>query len=170
MKRIILLTVTAVLAAALLWQEAAYENPFRLHVIANSDSAEDQSVKLEVRDAVLEEAKEVFTGTFSLDEAKRLAELNEKRFEQAANAVLRNKGMKYSCSVETGRFSFPEKDYEGLIYPAGEYPALRVVLGEGEGQNWWCVMYPPLCITGRRGGRRVILKSALVEWIRSMKW
>ena len=109
----------------------------RLHIIAESDSEYDQAVKLEVRDAVLDKVR-----TDMPDDEAELAELAE----DTANEVLSENGCAYGAKAEYGTFMFPEKPYKGLTLPAGEYEGVRVVLGSGAGANWWCVMYPPLCV------------------------
>ncbi len=123
----------------------------RLHVIANSDSAEDQRVKLIVRDAVLacmSEAPEPETQ----EEARERLLLKGGELQEAAERALAEEGADYPVQLIAGEFDFPEKEYAGRVYPAGRYEALRIVLGEGEGQNWWCVMFPPLCIPDSGGG------------------
>ena len=107
------------------------ENVTRLHIIANSDSDADQDVKIKVRDAILEKARE--------------SEADTEDFAQIAENTLRENGFTYSARAETGEFYFPEKSYKDMTFPAGEYHGLRVVLGDGAGKNWWCVMNPPLC-------------------------
>ncbi len=114
------------------------ENIVRLHVLANSDSVEDQKLKLQVRDAILEHSRANFTKKSDvktkLDEYKEIAE-----------AVISEKGYSYPIEVEYGNFKFPTKEYNNIRLPAGNYDALRVKIGNAEGQNWWCVMFPPLC-------------------------
>lgn len=105
----------------------------RLHIIANSDSDEDQEVKIKVRDAVLEEVR---TNGFPENTAE---------VKKTADEVLKTNGFTYSSEIYTGIFYFPEKEYKDTVFPNGEYNAVRVVLGDGKGKNWWCVMYPPLC-------------------------
>lgn len=116
----------------------------RIHVIANSNSTFDQNVKLKVRDIILKEAN-ALSGSDS--PSLSLVERNKPGLERVVNAYLREQSIDYTCSLQTGRFYFPAKSYENITLPQGEYDALRVVLGAGEGENWWCVMYPPLCFT-----------------------
>lgn len=108
----------------------------RLHIIANSDSDDDQSLKLMVRDEIIKKQKEIFTDGIP----KELNNEQRVKIQQIAESVCG-----YEAKVEMGRFYFPTKTYENITLPAGEYDAVRVVLGKGEGKNWWCVMYPPLC-------------------------
>ena len=111
----------------------------RLHVIAQSDSEYDQSVKLAVRDEVLASARGI---------SARDTDAFEKAAETAALAYLEKNNVPYSARVCSGIFAFPEKQYENITLPAGEYFGIRVILGSGKGHNWWCVMYPPLCVDG----------------------
>ena len=117
----------------------------RLHVIANSDTDEDQLIKLKVRDAVLE-CMAGFEGAESRNEAKTALLARGEALQEAADAVLRAEGAAYRAQLSFGRFAFPDRSYAGEVYPAGEYEALRITLGRGEGKNWWCVMFPPLCV------------------------
>ncbi len=109
----------------------------RLHIIADSDSVEAQSVKLKVRDRVLEEMER-------FDKKEEAAEHVED-FERIANEVLKEEGVSYKASAEYGRFEFPTKYYDNFALPKGEYDAVRIRLGKAEGKNWWCVLFPPLC-------------------------
>ncbi len=120
------------------------QNLVRIHVIANSDSDFDQRVKLLVRDCIIKEAN-TLTGENPL--TLSFAKLHKSELEAVANRVLAEQRADYTCKVETGRFSFPTKIYENITLPQGDYDAVRVILGKGEGENWWCVMYPPLCFT-----------------------
>jgi stage II sporulation protein R len=123
--------------------DAEYDDVLRLHIIANSDSDEDQQVKLEVRDSLLAHMEE--NGVQDKAEALRFAKDNIDGFEAIAQSVLAQHGFDYGARGEVGVFDFPARDYGGASYPAGKYDALKIVLGEGSGQNWWCVMFPPLC-------------------------
>ena len=116
----------------------------RLHILANSDSEEDQRVKLLVRDAILERMRGQELSSKREAEEKMLIMGGE--LQRTAEEVLASCGLDYGAGLEAGVFEFPERDYGGEVYPAGEYSALRVILGEGKGQNWWCVMFPPLCV------------------------
>lgn len=119
----------------------------RMHVIANSDTEEDQAVKLQVRDAVLKAGKELFDGSLTAAEAETVLDSEKQMLQQAAETVLRENGFSYGARVEIGKDYFNTRTYDGKVtLPAGEYEAVRVILGEGAGQNWWCVMFPPLCL------------------------
>lgn len=122
------------------------EDVFRLHVIANSDSDEDQALKLRVRNAVLEASADIFGGAVSADDAKRLSEENLQLFEAAAAAEIAASGYDYPVRCEVGTVHFDRRVYGSAELPEGDYSALRVIIGEGEGKNWWCVMFPALCL------------------------
>ena len=121
-------------------------NVLRLHVIADSNSDAAQKVKLLVRDAILEESGELFEGNGNIEEAQiRLSESLD-TMKVVAERTLREKGFTYSAEVEITECYFPTRQYGNVTLPAGYYNALRVVLGSGEGENWWCVMFPPMCL------------------------
>ena len=138
----------AVLAGAWLDREQTElaDSVIRLHVIANSDSGEDQALKLAVRDRVLEQAESLYPQGANLEESRRALEGHLNALAAAGQAVVEEWGYDYPVSAELTRCWFPTKEYDGFSLPAGEYEALRVVIGEGEGQNWWCVAFPPLCL------------------------
>lgn len=121
----------------------AYEqnNLLRLHILANSNSESDQAEKLRVRDSLIEEFAADLTQVKTADEAERFVLNQPQRVEKA----IAQAGCAHTYTVQTGVYAFPDRVYEGTLLPAGEYHAVRVVIGEGKGQNWWCVMYPPLC-------------------------
>lgn len=122
------------------------EDVFRLHVIANSDSDVDQALKIKVRDAVLEAGGGIFGGSENADDAAEAAELNLEVFNAAARKVLRENGCEHSVECEVADVWFDERAYGSAVLPEGEYKALRVKIGRAEGRNWWCVMFPPLCL------------------------
>ena len=117
----------------------------RFHVIANSDSPADQELKLRVRDRLLEDFTSELSGIESINQGrKRIAE-NLREIKNAALQEIKSSGSSYPVEGKFGRFQFPTKAYADLVLPAGEYVALKVVIGQGKGANWWCVMFPPLC-------------------------
>ncbi len=118
----------------------------RLHILAHSDSSEDQEVKLKVRDAVLECTKELFSDSISAEEAcKRLTE-NKDTIEAAADSVLKENGFLYKSRLTVEKEYFETRAYGEVTLPAGEYTACKIILGEGNGHNWWCVMFPNICL------------------------
>lgn len=144
--------LTAVLAAWMLSYTYAEDvnaglsqNLVRLHVIANSDSAADQALKLKVRDAVIEYMKEKLAASDSIDETKAIINDNLKNIEEVAGEVISKNNSSYAVKASMGKYAFPTKTYGDIALPAGEYQALRVVIGNGSGANWWCVLFPPLC-------------------------
>jgi stage II sporulation protein R len=124
-----------------------YDNVIRLHVLANSDSEEDQALKLTVRDAVLKKTKTMLENVDNREQAEAVLRQNLPVIEQTARDALRAEGAENGVTVELGHESYPTREYECLAFPAGEYLSLRVMIGEAEGQNWWCVLFPPLCLT-----------------------
>ena len=132
-------------AWALHTQQALADRVVRLHVLANSDSQEDQALKLEVRDRVLARAAELLEGLADRDEAAERLRESLPELEGLAEEEIRANGYDYPVTAELENTAFPTKEYGAFSLPAGEYLALRVVIGEGAGQNWWCVVFPPLC-------------------------
>ena len=133
-------------AWALNTQRDLADRVVRLHVLANSDSEEDQALKLLVRDVVLERATALLEQTESRAEAEALLRESLPELETIAEETVRANGYSYAVTAELEDTSFPTKEYDGFSLPAGEYLALRILIGEGAGQNWWCVVFPPLCL------------------------
>lgn len=117
----------------------------RLHVIANSDSEADQALKLKVRDAVVEYVEQNNHST-TVDESRQFLKENKNRLEKIAEGVIAAQGYDYDANANIGVCFIPEKTYGDITFPAGNYEAMNITLGEGEGQNWWCVLFPPLCL------------------------
>lgn len=128
------------------------ESVFRLHVIANSDSQEDQDLKYVVRDNLLSYMNEICKNTTNKEEAIKIAKQHENDFKQIALQTIREQGFSYDVNVRIGNFEFPTKHYGDISLPAGFYDALRVEIGKAKGQNWWCVMFPPLCFVDVSSG------------------
>ena len=122
-----------------------YEGIVRLHVLANSDTVEDQALKLKVRDAVIE-YMEKQDDLNSAGEARKYLSENLNRLEKIAEGVIASEGYDYSARADLGVRYIPEKAYGGITFPAGNYEALNITIGRGEGENWWCVLFPPLCL------------------------
>ena len=121
-------------------------NVIRLHILANSDSEEDQNVKLLVRDELLSSGSELFSGTISVENAEENLEREKNILIQKANEVLAENGFDYKADMFLVKEYFQTREYDCFTLPAGEYLALKVILGKGNGHNWWCVMFPPLCL------------------------
>lgn len=126
-------------------QEKMAEEVFRFHVLANSDSEEDQTLKLEVKEAVLAFMKEELPSSDSVTETKEWAKNNLEEITQVAEQIIGEEGYDYSVKAKVTTCYFPEKTYGDVTFPSGEYEALRIEIGEAKGQNWWCVLYPNLC-------------------------
>lgn len=127
--------------------DPVYASVFRLHIRANSDSPEDQATKLAVRDALLPFTSRLFADCSDLAGAVDVANTEKDAIVSHIDSTLSDLGADYSASVRIGKEQFPERNYAGEVYPAGEYTALIVELGEGEGENWWCVLFPSLCLS-----------------------
>ena len=128
------------------------DSVFRLHVIANSDSSEDQSLKLVVRDKILEYMNVICSNISSKDEAMEIVSSHLDDFRDVAVSCVRELGYDYDVNVEIGNFDFPTKSYGDVSFPSGFYDALRVKIGSASGKNWWCVMFPPLCFVDVSSG------------------
>lgn len=125
---------------------------FRLHVIANSDSDEDQNLKYIVRDKVLEYISSISNSSMTKDEVIALASENINEIQKIAENTIHENGYNYSVKLNIGNFSFPTKKYGDITFPAGFYDALKIEIGEAKGHNWWCVMFPPLCFVDVTSG------------------
>ncbi len=165
--------------------EAVREHTFRLHVVANSDSDADQQVKLAVRDAVLEKAGALLENVSDADGAAQTARGQLNEFSECASDVLENSGFDYGASARVTRMYFDERVYGEVTLPAGFYTALRVELGEARGRNWWCVIYPRVCMSASSdpepaegyegferelvlGKERFKLRFKTEEWLQSL--
>lgn len=166
--------------------EGVRQNAVRLHILANSDSAADQALKLKVRDAVLALSADWQEEAATAAEALALAEIRLPAIQAVAQAVVAAEGYDYPVRAEVCRMYFTTRQYDTLTLPAGTYDAVRLSIGAGEGQNWWCVMYPPLCVgaaTDRRqatalwsdgqqdlvkNGDRYVVKFKVVEWVQGL--
>ncbi len=145
----LILISTAFLSAFTVKGELTAENIserlIRLHVIAPSDSDRDQALKLKVRDAVIRESAEMFHGCTDISKAEKICRENKQLLKNTAQSVVKENGFDYDVRVEFDREQYPVRRYEEFILPSGEYLSLRVIIGKGQGKNWWCVLYPPLC-------------------------
>lgn len=117
----------------------------RLHIIADSNTATDQALKLKVRNRILKESESWLNEVSDRAEAMQVFKMHTAEIEQAAQDEIKRNGRNYPVRVEIGRSIFPTKTYGSVILPAGEYDAVRLIIGSGKGENWWCVMFPPLC-------------------------
>ena len=164
----ILLLIIAMLVGGAVYgaEHPVNEHPgmIRLHVIANSDTPEDQMVKRKVRNEMIA----MMEGQTDLESARAYIDGNLTEMEAAASEVISSCGADYPARVQRKVTFIPEKSYEDLTLPAGNYEALQITLGEGKGQNWWCVIFPQLCLIGEdAGGEKLILKSKIKEMLKN---
>ena len=169
--------------------EGVRENVVRLHILANSDSEADQALKLKVRDAILAASEDWPQTAATAEEALAMAESRLTELEAVARHTVIAEGYDYPVKAEVCRMYFTTRQYDTVTLPAGMYDAVRLSIGEAEGQNWWCVMYPPLCVgaatdrkqatslwsDGQRdlvqGGDRYVVKFKVVEWAqKALSW
>lgn len=144
------------------------DSVFRLHVLANSDLSEDQALKYKVRDNLLKYMNSICAETASKNEAISIANNHLDDFKKIAEDTISDNGYNYTVQVQIGNFEFPTKTYGDISLPAGNYDALRVNIGEAKGQNWWCVMFPPLCFIDVSSGvvpdeSKDVLKDSMDE-------
>ncbi|MEN6315746.1 MAG: stage II sporulation protein R [Clostridiaceae bacterium] len=173
---VILIAVAAVTAVSLILinsytvdlNKGLADNLIRLHVVANSDSPEDQALKRDVRDAVLSYVQSELKDSETIEQTRSMINRNMDRITSIAKETILNHGNNYGAKTTLGSYPFPTKAYGDITLPAGNYQALRIVLGNGEGANWWCVLFPPLCFVDVTHGTvpdsvKEDLKSALSE-------
>ena len=130
------------------YQEDIAKRVLRFHVLANSDSEEDQALKLKVRDAVGSYMAPKMKEASDVEDCERIVKENMQKITEAAEEVIREEGYDYTVTAQLGDAKFPVKTYGAYTFPAGTYEALNLVIGAGEGHNWWCVMYPNMCFSG----------------------
>ncbi len=135
-----------------------YDKVVRLHVLANSDSEEDQALKLKVRDGILDTVSRITEDCQNKDDAERELRENIDAITSAAEKTLRENGSMAEVTVEIGREKYPTREYEDMRLPAGTYCSVKVNIGKAEGRNWWCVLFPPLCT-----GTAVRVEEEMVE-------
>lgn len=160
---LIIIILTAAVGLISGGAEDVYPSEYlRIHIRANSNSVRDQDVKYKVRDSIVEYLTPLLAECGTLSAAVSAVDGATDGIERAADNVLKSEGFSYSAVAEVRREEFPTRVYEDVTLPAGEYTALIIELGAGEGDNWWCVAYPPLCFTG---GDNVVYKSKIAEII-----
>ncbi|MEG2537593.1 MAG: stage II sporulation protein R [Hydrogenoanaerobacterium sp.] len=138
---------------------AVRDETIRLHILANSDTDADQALKLMVRDAVLAEADKAFGKSTTKEEALLNAQAGMGEIISTAEDILRNNGCNDAVRAELTNMFFTTRQYGSVVMPAGRYDAVRVYIGEGKGRNWWCVMFPPMCLPAAKAGASVSEKS-----------
>ncbi|MEG0578648.1 MAG: stage II sporulation protein R [Niameybacter sp.] len=142
---VVVLSLVSMQEYATTMSQGLSENVIRFHVLANSDTKEDQLLKENVRDAVLLYMEPVLKDSPGIDETRKRITEHMDEIAAVAQQVIANWGKDYSVQVELKHEDFPTKTYGDIVFPAGNYEACRILIGEGKGQNWWCVMFPPLC-------------------------
>lgn len=164
------LVLLLALAVTILWgaaslgqQEELGRKVIRLHVIANSDSPEDQALKLRVRDRVLARAQEILEQSADMEQAEQALTAALPELTREARETLAAEGCAQPVQARLEPAEFPTKDYDGFSLPAGKYLALRVIIGQGAGQNWWCVVFPPLCAAASEDVAETALAAGLSE-------
>ena len=149
-------------------QESIARQVIRFHILANSDEEEDQELKLQVRDVILKQLELLLEDSGSVEESRAIIRENLESIEETAEAAVRSRGFFYPVHAGLVRDELPQKTYGDCTFPAGEYEALRVSIGEAKGHNWWCMVYPGLCFTEESGAyvseeSKELLKHVLTE-------
>lgn len=140
-----------------------YSEMIRLHVLADSDDEDEQTLKLKVRDAVLEKVTELTDGVTDTEQALEIVERNLQDLAEIGEQVVLKNGYDHEVTAEIGREVYPEREYEGFKLPAGEYYSLMIKIGKAEGQNWWCVLFPPLCTAAAEEQNEVFIAAGFTE-------
>lgn len=131
----------------------SYKEKFiRFHVLANSDLDKDQQLKIKVRDEVIKYLQPILENSKSINQSEEIIKEEMDEIKKISKKVISKNGYSYGVNIELGYSKFPTKQYSNVILPAGEYKALRIIIGSGEGKNWWCVMFPPLCFIDENSG------------------
>ena len=149
----VLLSTLFIAAMPLNGEEKLYDNVIRLHILANSDTEQDQSLKIKVRDEILARYSERLMEAENIEQASSEVKALLSEITETAEAVIRGEGYEYTVSACFDREYYPERVYENTHFPSGNYISLRIIIGEGKGQNWWCVLFPPLCLSTAYGDK-----------------
>ena len=151
----------------------------RFHVIANSDSVEDQELKYQVKDQVVQYMAEEFADSQDISESRQILLADMDEIQAIAQQTVAAQGYDYPVGIQYGHFDFPIKYYGNFSLPAGNYEAVRLVIGEGQGQNWWCVLFPPMCFVDQSEAgldkysnnepqKEIIIRWRIVEWFEKL--
>ena len=167
---VLLIIATTVIAPTVNMSEDISTKVFRMHIRANSDTQTDQSLKLDVRDAVLSQTEDIFNGCKSVEEAINKTNENIDLIKKTAEKTISDNGCNYTCKVRTGKEFFETRHYENFTLPAGVYDSLIIEIGEGKGHNWWCVMFPVVCISGCTDDFDKVLTEEEKEMIENNKY
>lgn len=171
---IVLLLCTAFFNSFDISEEYATDELIRFHVLADNDGAQAQADKLAVKDAVVAFMQEELKDSGDIDESRRIIQKDMPMMQKIALETLHTRGIEENVEIVYGNFYFPLKYYGAFALPAGEYEAVRIIIGEGRGQNWWCVMFPPMCFTGASEDlgaysdcapkKEIVVKWKVYEW------
>lgn len=140
-----------------------YNKMIRLHVLANSDSEEDQALKLVVRDAVLKCTEDMIINCKTVTEAREAIEQNKDKIQKVCEQTVFDSGYEYPVDIVLGIEKYPEKSYGSVTLPSGDYYSVRVMIGSAEGHNWWCVLFPPLCVGAAKNERDTMTEAGLTK-------
>ena len=165
-----LIIISSVLSPCIKMSEDISEKVFRLHILANSDEDYDQNLKLKVRDEILKLSEDIYKNCSSVDDAIEIANSNLNRFKDTAKSVIKANGYSYDVKVFTAKEYFNTRHYNGFTLPAGIYNSLKIEIGEAKGHNWWCVMFPSVCISGCVSDFEDTLSNDEIEMIKSDKY
>lgn len=173
MKKILIFTTLLIIGGLIVLGGLNSQNQtseyLRIHIRANSNSEVDQGIKYLIKDAVVDVMIPFLSNCETKEEAEKAISENFGLIEKTANKILSDKGFSYTASAKLASEEFPARDYNGFLLEKGFYDALIINLGEGQGNNWWCVVYPPLCfLKTNPTGEGVVYKSKLVEIVRSI--
>ncbi|MBE7067464.1 MAG: stage II sporulation protein R [Ruminococcaceae bacterium] len=180
MKRFLCFFLLIVIVILCIYAECSFDNikngVVRLHVLANSNSQEDQALKLKVRDCILSEANILLEAVDTKSDSLAILQKNTDTLRDAALECINAEGYNYDVTVVIGDYDFPTKTYGSLTLPKGSYDAVRVIIGDGKGDNWWCVLFPPFCLgdaaqsdTTEDKKQDVIVKFKLIEMYNTIK-
>lgn len=138
-----------------------YDSVLRFHVRANSDSAADQELKLAVRDSILNATADIFKDCKTKEEAYAAAKENLSLIKKVAEQTVKEAGYDYEVTADVYYEKYPQKSYESYCFPSGEYASLQVKIGEAEGENWWCVLFPPMCVSAASDGEAIFTQAGI---------
>lgn len=161
-------------------RQIASDSLIRIHVLADSNQEQDQQLKLLVKDDIVAYLQPLLMQSSSIEESRRIIQTHMPQLEKTARQTLLNNGCNDKITLQYGHFDFPVKYYGSFSLPAGNYEALRILIGEGQGRNWWCVLFPPLCFsdsnvsasgkyTSQMPDTELVIKFKSIEWLEHLK-
>jgi stage II sporulation protein R len=167
---LVLLILNSIFIPTIKKSENISENVFRLHILANSDSNEDQSLKLKVRDEILKISSDIFVNCDTKEQAINQAIINIDKFKETATKVIKSEGYDYQVNISISNEYFNTRKYDNFTLPSGFYDSLKIEIGQAKGHNWWCVMFPSVCISGCTDDFDKSLTKDEIEMIESDKY